>query len=193
MTFSEAPHKLGLPTIHSGYWEPFFAACAETETVISLHVGSAGETVDHLRRRADRGHRRPLRGLLVHLRRWTGSTRGSPSGSRPSRSACPKGGIGWVGAVIDRVDHLNVRQDELGVADLELRHLGRVPTELLVLRPRRPVGVPDRRRHRRGQHLGRVGLPALRLDVAQHPGPLAQAPGRRARSRNSARCAGRTR
>ena len=45
VSFSEAPHKLGLPTIHSGYWEPFFAACAETETVISLHIGSAGETV----------------------------------------------------------------------------------------------------------------------------------------------------
>ena len=22
VTFTEAPHQLGLPTIHSGYWEP---------------------------------------------------------------------------------------------------------------------------------------------------------------------------
>ena len=31
VTFSEAPDKLGLPTIHSGHWDPLFAACAETE------------------------------------------------------------------------------------------------------------------------------------------------------------------
>ena len=30
VTFSEAPDKLGLPTIHSGYWDPLFAACEET-------------------------------------------------------------------------------------------------------------------------------------------------------------------
>src|SRR5262249_57601838 len=42
VTFSEAPDKLGLPTIHSGYWDPMFAACEETETVLGLHVGSSG-------------------------------------------------------------------------------------------------------------------------------------------------------
>ena len=42
VTFSEAPDKLGLPTIHSGYWDPLFAACEETETVLCLHVGSSG-------------------------------------------------------------------------------------------------------------------------------------------------------
>src|SRR5258706_12107451 len=42
MTFSEAPDKLGLPTIHSGYWDPLFAACAQTGTVLCLHVGSSG-------------------------------------------------------------------------------------------------------------------------------------------------------
>ena len=28
--FSEIPPHLGLPSIHSGYWDPFFAACEET-------------------------------------------------------------------------------------------------------------------------------------------------------------------
>jgi predicted TIM-barrel fold metal-dependent hydrolase len=33
---------LGYPSIHTGYWDPFFAACEETETVVNLHVGSSG-------------------------------------------------------------------------------------------------------------------------------------------------------
>lgn len=39
--FSEIPARLGLPSMYSGYWEPFFAACAETDTVINLHIGSS--------------------------------------------------------------------------------------------------------------------------------------------------------
>jgi predicted TIM-barrel fold metal-dependent hydrolase len=41
MCFSEAPAHLGLPSLHQGYWDPFFAACEETETVISIHIGSS--------------------------------------------------------------------------------------------------------------------------------------------------------
>jgi predicted TIM-barrel fold metal-dependent hydrolase len=39
--FSEIPARLGLPSMYSGYWDPFFAACAETDTVINLHIGSS--------------------------------------------------------------------------------------------------------------------------------------------------------
>ena len=31
--FSEIPPNLGLPSIHSGEWDPFFAACDDTGTV----------------------------------------------------------------------------------------------------------------------------------------------------------------
>jgi predicted TIM-barrel fold metal-dependent hydrolase len=41
VAFSELPFHLGLPTIHSGYWDPFFQACAETGTVVSMHIGSS--------------------------------------------------------------------------------------------------------------------------------------------------------
>jgi predicted TIM-barrel fold metal-dependent hydrolase len=43
VSFSENPEALGCPSIYSGEWDPFFAACEETETVISLHVGSSGQ------------------------------------------------------------------------------------------------------------------------------------------------------
>ena len=39
--FSEIPTHLGLPSIHSGQWDPFFAACAETNTVVCMHIGSS--------------------------------------------------------------------------------------------------------------------------------------------------------
>ena len=39
--FSEIPVHLGLPSIHSGYWDPFFDACAETHTVVCMHIGSS--------------------------------------------------------------------------------------------------------------------------------------------------------
>lgn len=39
--FSENPEKLGLPSIHTRHWDPFFAACEETDTVINLHLGSS--------------------------------------------------------------------------------------------------------------------------------------------------------
>jgi predicted TIM-barrel fold metal-dependent hydrolase len=41
--FSEIPAVLGLPSIHSGQWDPFFAACAETGTVVCMHIGSSSK------------------------------------------------------------------------------------------------------------------------------------------------------
>lgn len=43
IAFSEIPPYLGLPSIHSGYWDPLFDACQETETVVNMHVGSASK------------------------------------------------------------------------------------------------------------------------------------------------------
>jgi predicted TIM-barrel fold metal-dependent hydrolase len=41
LTFSENPYPLGLPSVHSGAWDPLFAACEETETVLCMHIGSS--------------------------------------------------------------------------------------------------------------------------------------------------------
>ena len=43
VAFSEIPSKLGLPTLHSGYWEPFFNACNDTETLVCMHIGSSSQ------------------------------------------------------------------------------------------------------------------------------------------------------
>ena len=41
--FSEIPPNLGLPSIHTGYWDPFFQACQDTETVVCMHIGSSSK------------------------------------------------------------------------------------------------------------------------------------------------------
>jgi predicted TIM-barrel fold metal-dependent hydrolase len=42
--FTELPQYLGLPSIQSGLWEPFFDACNEVKAVICMHIGSGTKT-----------------------------------------------------------------------------------------------------------------------------------------------------
>jgi len=44
VAFSELPPYLGLPSIYSGHWDPLFAACDETGTVVCCHIGSGTKT-----------------------------------------------------------------------------------------------------------------------------------------------------
>jgi len=39
--FSEIPARLGLPSMYSGNWDPIFAACEDTGSVVCMHVGSS--------------------------------------------------------------------------------------------------------------------------------------------------------
>lgn len=41
IAFSENPSKLGCPTMYSGDWDVLWAACTETETTVSMHIGSS--------------------------------------------------------------------------------------------------------------------------------------------------------
>ncbi|MCH2620331.1 MAG: amidohydrolase family protein [Actinomycetota bacterium] len=45
VAFSENPYHLGLPSIHdkNHFWDPFFSACQETETVVCMHIGSSSK------------------------------------------------------------------------------------------------------------------------------------------------------
>ena len=42
-TFSEIPAYLGLPSIHTDYWDPFFAACNEADVSLHMHIGSSSK------------------------------------------------------------------------------------------------------------------------------------------------------
>lgn len=43
ITFSENPVPLGLPSVHSGHWDPLFRVCEETDTVVNMHIGSSSK------------------------------------------------------------------------------------------------------------------------------------------------------
>jgi predicted TIM-barrel fold metal-dependent hydrolase len=45
IAFSECPPYLGLPSIYGDHWDPLFAACQETDTVINMHIGSSSKLV----------------------------------------------------------------------------------------------------------------------------------------------------
>jgi predicted TIM-barrel fold metal-dependent hydrolase len=41
--FSEIPTHLGLPSIHTGFWDPLFAVCNDTGTTVCMHIGSSSK------------------------------------------------------------------------------------------------------------------------------------------------------
>jgi predicted TIM-barrel fold metal-dependent hydrolase len=43
VAFSELPPRLKLPSVHSDHWDPFFAVCNDTDTVINMHIGSSSK------------------------------------------------------------------------------------------------------------------------------------------------------
>ncbi len=44
VTFSENPAALDMPSIHSGAWDPLFAAACDTGTVLCCHLGSSSKS-----------------------------------------------------------------------------------------------------------------------------------------------------
>ena len=104
VTFSESPDGLGLPSIHTGYWDPFLAACEETETVICLHVGSSSSTPSTT-------PDAPPETIAVLFFAYGMYAAVDWLYSRipvryPNIKIClSEGGIGWVAALIDRLDH----------------------------------------------------------------------------------------
>ena len=106
VTLPERPHAVGLPSLWDrGFWEPIIAACAETDTVISLHVGSSGLQP------APPGA--PFLELAVTLfgqlaigtcAEWLWS--GYPAKHPELKIALSEGGIGWAAMLIDRLDNM---------------------------------------------------------------------------------------
>ena len=41
IAFSENPSKLGVPSMYTGEWDVLWQACVETETSVSMHIGSS--------------------------------------------------------------------------------------------------------------------------------------------------------
>jgi predicted TIM-barrel fold metal-dependent hydrolase len=110
VAFTENPLRLGLPSLYSGEWDSFFAACEETETVINLHVGSSSETI------VPSPESPPaVLGSLFALNSMIAATdwlfARIPVRFPNIKIAMSEGGIGWVPMLIDRINFLGRQLD----------------------------------------------------------------------------------
>lgn len=105
VTLPEQPHRVGMPPIFDRWWEPIIRACAETDTVICLHVGSTGI--------ADMPPGAPLVPLgatlfgqlsLSACAEWLWSP--WPVEYPNLKIVMSEGGIGWVAMLHDRLENI---------------------------------------------------------------------------------------
>lgn len=105
VTFSEAPHLLGLPSLHTGHWDPVMRACAETGTVVNLHIGSSGTSPS-----TSDDAPPDVTGVLFFgyamfaAVDWLYSR--IPVRYPELKISLSEGGIGWVPALVDRLNHM---------------------------------------------------------------------------------------
>jgi len=109
VTLPERPHRIGLPSMFSDYWDPVLAACQETDTVISLHVGSSGLQSDLAPDATTAGLTASLFGQLslTACAEWVWS--GAPARFPGIKVALSEGGIGWVAMLLDRLETVTKR------------------------------------------------------------------------------------
>ncbi len=107
VAFSEIPAYLGYPSIHDRdrYWDPFFAACDETGTVINMHIGSGS-------RMPSTSADAPMMvqstatftNCMLSLCDWLFS--GAFARFEHLRIAYSEGQIGWIPYVLERADNV---------------------------------------------------------------------------------------
>jgi predicted TIM-barrel fold metal-dependent hydrolase len=105
VTLPEQPHRVDMPPIFDEWWEPVLRACAETDTVVCLHVGSTGVV--------DMPPGAPMVPLAATLfgqlslaacAEWLWSP--WPRRFPDLKIAMSEGGIGWVAMLHDRLENI---------------------------------------------------------------------------------------
>jgi predicted TIM-barrel fold metal-dependent hydrolase len=116
--FTELPHHLKLPTIHSGGWDKVFQVCNDTGVTLCMHIGSSSTNPAGVAR-----HAGGVGGTLRSTTRW----RRWPTGCSRQLIEFPKlklahseGQIGWIPCALERADTVGQARR---VAALE----GRIP------------------------------------------------------------------
>ena len=104
ITFSEDPSKLGWPSLHEEYWDPFYKACVDEGTIICTHIGSSSTMPDLVDA--------PIDAIMAMTPMNLFSTATnlifSPVLKRfPTiKFALSEGGIGWLPYWLERMDYV---------------------------------------------------------------------------------------
>ncbi len=162
-------------------WDPFIAACQETETVICMHIGSSSRMPATS---ADApvavAATLSFNNAMASMSDWLFS--GKLVQFPDLKLAYSEGQIGWIPYILERADTVwEEHRAWGGVKDLVPEppsHL-LLPPDLRLLLPR-PARHRRARQGRRGQHHLRDRLPPHRLDLARHQGGRHRADGGRA-------------
>ncbi len=105
VTLPEQPHRQGLPAVFEPYWEPIVRACAETDTVLSLHVGSSGfPSMPASAPLLELGATLFQAEAFTTCAQWLWS--GWPVRYPNLKITLSEGGISWVAGLIDRLDNI---------------------------------------------------------------------------------------
>jgi predicted TIM-barrel fold metal-dependent hydrolase len=120
VSMPERPQLIGFPSIfETDYWDPIIRACAETDTVISIHVASTGgypspPNAPFLQLGATLFGQLSLAACAEWL--WSGFAIRYPN----LKIAMSEGGIGWVAMLLDRLDNI-VDRSGYGLSSWDIR------------------------------------------------------------------------
>jgi predicted TIM-barrel fold metal-dependent hydrolase len=103
ITFTEAPHRLGLPSYHSDHWDPFFTAAQDADMPLCLHFGTGGAPVTA----PDANFAVAIALFGMNSQFTTVDLLLSPVFHKfpRLRVALSEGGIGWMPYVLERADY----------------------------------------------------------------------------------------
>ena len=104
ITFPENPVPLGLPSLHSDHWDPFWSACNDLGTIVNMHIGSSSKlAITALDAPVD---------VMITLQPMNIVQAAADLTFSPVFKKFPdvtvalsEGGIGWIPYFLERVDH----------------------------------------------------------------------------------------
>ena len=125
VSFSSSPYDLGLPSLYSDHWDPFWAACADEGTIVCMHLGSNSKPpitspdapIELVYTLSPISLFSAAADLL-----WSGIFLKFPT----LKVALSEGGIGWLPYFQERVDYIHSHTQYWTGTDLK----GRRPSEL---------------------------------------------------------------
>ncbi len=104
ITFPENPVPIGLPSLHTEHWDPFWKACSDVGTIVNMHIGSSGQL-------AITAMDAPVDVMItlqpMNIVQAAADLTFSPVFRRfpDVRVALSEGGIGWIPYFLERMDH----------------------------------------------------------------------------------------